>query len=250
MEHNLIENQLVILTKQTFDAFLKEENPAELIALYSFYYYTAKWQGTNQPKCTTEYVANGLRWSHAKVRKVKKQLADFGVIEDVSIKDECGRITGHYIKMNYIFKSATLTENHTVGKPQYGNDHTVVNREANALSVNNTNALSVNSKNALRDNNKKSVVVYSENENLNNAILDFIEYRKGIKSPMTDKAIKLLVNKLNGLSSDINEQIEILNQSIVNGWKGVFPIKSETQSGKKDERRYCNTYEKEIELPY
>lgn len=250
MEHNLIENQLVILTKQTFDAFLKEENPAELIALYSFYYYTAKWQGTNQPKCTTEYVANGLRWSHAKVRKVKKQLADYGVIEDVSIKDECGRITGHYIKMNYIFKSATLTENHTVGKPQYGNDHTVVNREANALSVNNTNALSSNSKNALRDNNKKSVVVYSENENLNNAILDFIEYRKGIKSPMTDKAIKLLINKLNGLSSDINEQIEILNQSIVNGWKGVFPLKSETQSGKKDERKYCNTYQKEIELPY
>ena len=82
MEHNFIENQLVILTKQTLDIFLRQDNPSELIALYTFYYYTAKWQGTNQPKCTTSYVANGLHWSENKVRKVKKQLIEFGLIEE------------------------------------------------------------------------------------------------------------------------------------------------------------------------
>ena len=49
MQQNFIENQLVILTKQTLDVFLRQENAAELIALYTFYYYTAKWQQTNQP---------------------------------------------------------------------------------------------------------------------------------------------------------------------------------------------------------
>lgn len=100
MEHNFIEDELVILTKQTIDLFLRQENPADLIALYSFYYYTAKCQGTNRPKCTTDYVSHALCWSSAKVRKVKRQLVLFGVIEDVAIKDNFGKISGHYIKMN------------------------------------------------------------------------------------------------------------------------------------------------------
>lgn len=55
---NFIENSLVILTKQTLDIFLKQNNGADLIALYTFYYYTAKWQEANQIKCTTSSVKN------------------------------------------------------------------------------------------------------------------------------------------------------------------------------------------------
>lgn len=53
MRHDFIENNLVTLSKRTFDIFLKQENAADLIALYTFYYYTAKWQDSNQPKVTT-----------------------------------------------------------------------------------------------------------------------------------------------------------------------------------------------------
>ena len=68
--HNFIENSLVILTKQTLDIFLRLENPSELIALYTFYYYTAKWQQTNQIKCTSSYVAKALHWKVHKVLRV------------------------------------------------------------------------------------------------------------------------------------------------------------------------------------
>jgi hypothetical protein len=44
---------------------------------------------------------------------------------------------------------------------------------------------------------------------------------------MTDHAVALLISKLNGMTSYIPEQIEIINQSIVNGWQGVFPLKTE-----------------------
>lgn len=91
-ENNLVcgfaDDSLVILTKATIDIFLKQKNPGDLIALYSFYYYTSKWQHTNQPKCTTEYVAKGLHWNRSKVAKVKKQLMEFGLIEDVRMIDE------------------------------------------------------------------------------------------------------------------------------------------------------------------
>jgi len=75
--------------------------------------------------------------------------------------------------------------------------------------------------------NEKNVINYSDIPALNDAILGFVEYRKGIKSPMTDHAVKLMVAKLYKMTSDVNEQIEILNQSIVNGWKGIFPLKKE-----------------------
>ena len=44
---------------------------------------------------------------------------------------------------------------------------------------------------------------------------------------MTDRAVALLVNKLNKMTPYISEQVEILNQSIMNGWQGVFPLKND-----------------------
>lgn len=85
MEHNFIENEFIILTKEILDIFLQQDNPSELISLYTFYYYTTKRQGINQPKFTTSYVANSLHWSENKVRKVKKQLIEIGLIDDIQI---------------------------------------------------------------------------------------------------------------------------------------------------------------------
>lgn len=60
------------------------------------------------------------------------------------------------------------------------------------------------------------------------AIQEFIVFRKKIKKPMTDHAVKLMLSKLNKLASSTAEQIEILNQSILNGWQGIFPLKDKT----------------------
>lgn len=79
------------------------------------------------------------------------------------------------------------------------------------------------------DNNENNII-YNADPQLNAAIKEFIKFRRGMKKPMTDHAIELLINKLNKLSSDTSEQIEILNQSMLNGWQGVFPLK---ESGKK-----------------
>lgn len=57
------------------------------------------------------------------------------------------------------------------------------------------------------------------------AIEDFKEFRKKIKKPMTDKAVQLLHIELNKFAEDDETKIAILNQSIVNGWQGVFPLK-------------------------
>ena len=76
-------------------------------------------------------------------------------------------------------------------------------------------------------------IIYSDIPELNEAIIAFIDYRKSIKKPMSDRAITLLLGKLNKMSNSVQEQIEILNQSILNGWQGIFPLKNDSGTGKK-----------------
>ena len=76
-------------------------------------------------------------------------------------------------------------------------------------------------------------IIYSDVPDLNEAIIAFIDYRKSIKKPMSDRAITLLLGKLNKMSNSVQEQIEILNQSILNGWQGIFPLNSDSGTGKK-----------------
>lgn len=70
---------------------------------------------------------------------------------------------------------------------------------------------------------------YVADDDLNAAILSFIEHRKKLKKPMSDNAVKLMIDKLNKLSPSIDEQIKILNESIMNGWQGIFPLKNNAQ---------------------
>ena len=138
-----IDNQLVILNKATLDRFLKEDNPGNLIALYTFYYYTAKWQQTNQPYCTTSYAAKGLHWRQTKVISTKKQLINMGLITDIWIR-RCGKFCKSYISVNYIWKTEnaeTVCASQNQSLPKRG----AVDGGTNALSnSNSTNALSTN----------------------------------------------------------------------------------------------------------
>lgn len=185
---NGIENELIIITKQTFDAFLRSDFPADLIALYNFYYYTAKWQETNQPKCTTGYTAEGLKWSEAKVRRAKKELMRLGLVEDVQQKVN-GKVTGCFIKLNYILKQETIhhtndfpqggnESNHPYDFPQGGNIHRVENLQTNALSSDNINALNADNINALSSNTLASETNTKQKNDLKEIENDFDEVWK------------------------------------------------------------------------
>lgn len=66
-----------------------------------------------------------------------------------------------------------------------------------------------------------------EDEEVKNSIYEFIKMRKLIKKPMTDRALTMLINKLEKLSSDKDIQIKILEQSILKNWTDIYPYKEE-----------------------
>lgn len=66
-------------------------------------------------------------------------------------------------------------------------------------------------------------------EELKNTIYEFIKMRKAIKKPLTTRGLELMIKKLCGMTTNIDEQIEILNNSIMNNWQGIFHLKQNTK---------------------
>ena len=81
---------------------------------------------------------------------------------------------------------------------------------------------------------KEPTIYYPLDERLNLAFTDYVEMRKQIKKPMTSKAIDLAMKKLEELSKGDNDvAVQILDQSVLNSWQGLFPLKEEKQQTKK-----------------
>lgn len=67
---------------------------------------------------------------------------------------------------------------------------------------------------------------YTNNTTLRNVLLSFIEHRQELGKPLTERAMSLILGKLDKASND-RERIEMLEASIANGWTGVFPIREQ-----------------------
>ena len=78
---------------------------------------------------------------------------------------------------------------------------------------------------------KGKVIYYPNDESLDKAFADYVAMRKKLKKPMTDRAIELAIKKLNELSGGDNDiAIKIIEQSVMNSWQGLFPLKEEAKS--------------------
>ena len=93
----------------------------------------------------------------------------------------------------------------------------------------NTKINTNNKKEKEKTNIDKIINAYTENNSLVEAIKDFIKMRKTIKKPITDRGLKMILNKLDQYGNDDLEKIEILENSIMNCWQGVFELKNKKE---------------------
>lgn len=152
------------------------------------------------------YLANRWGWSRDKTRRFLKLLESDGM---VTVKATTHRTTITIENYSIYNDVPTTKQQQTDSKP------TASRQQADTTNnINNINKLTN---------------IYNDDPKLDAAIHEFIAFRKKIKKPMTDHAVKLMISKLNKLSSSVDEQVEILNQSILNGWQGIYPLKREEQ---------------------
>lgn len=159
-------------------------------------------------------------------------------------------------------KNPTSSENTTSMK----NPTTVVGKtqlhqyEKPDTIITNTNT-NTNTKKSVKkniDKYKDLIDTYTDNSDLVKAINDFIDMRKKIKKPMTENALNLMLKKLDRLGNNDLEKIEILENSIMNSWQGIFelenkkaPIGVGTEKNNKVNNSICkqiNKYTQKVEV--
>lgn len=106
---NDIAEDLLILNKITVDTLFKLDNCADCIALYVFYYKTAKWQKTNTIKANDLYVKKSLKWGIDKIKRTKAILKEHGLINIVQRRKD-GKIEGWYIEVAYLVNQKKIDD--------------------------------------------------------------------------------------------------------------------------------------------
>lgn len=242
---NDIADELLIVNKITIDKLFNLENCTDCIALYLFYYKTAKWQKTNTIKANDTYIKKSLKWGTDRIRKTKQTLKENGLI-DIVQRRENGKITGWFVEVSYLVsqkktedikikvEESNNTQKQQVAKARSGEEETnalkekikCLEKEIEILKNNN------NIKERKKEEPKKKATSYDEilseiaDEELKTLYLEYIKMRKLIKAPMTDRALQMLISKVNTLEPDsIDNQKELLETAIMNNWKSVYPIK-------------------------
>lgn len=108
------------------------------------------------------------------------------------------------------------------------NDTTVYDGIPNDTTVYagiNKNKNKKENKNQNQNQNQNASDVWIEiHDSLREPIREFVEMRNRAKKPVTDQALRLLVQELQTLSGDLGEQKRIVEQSIKHGWMSFYPL--------------------------
>ena len=75
-------------------------------------------------------------------------------------------------------------------------------------------------------------------EDLKSALRDFIKMRKTIKKPITTRGLELAIDKLNKLSNKKEEQILIIDKTILRSWQSFFPLNDEDKKELEQPKEY------------
>jgi hypothetical protein len=123
------------------------------------------------------------------------------------------------------------------------------------ISLEGVKKLNGGSKETLHGGSKETLpnntIINNTNNNIVNKIIpktelqlafdSYLEMRKKIKKPATGKAIELVKNKLKTLANGSElVAIEILNQSTLNSWVDVYPLKNDNSKKEKPTMRTTN----------
>lgn len=143
----------------------------------------------------------------------------------ITIKKSNGENNKYYINAN--IKNDTGTKISTGTKNSSTEISTDTRTKNSTLQLLNKN--NKKEKGKKKTNLDEIIEAYTENDSLKETIKDFIKMRKAIKKPITDKGLKLTLNKLDKYGENDLEKIEMLENSIMNCWQGVFRIKNKKE---------------------
>lgn len=137
-------------------------------------------------------------------------------------------------KTMQVHKSAMLNDANAENEMQMHGD-TVTDTENDNDTENDTVTEKEKDSERKKTSKKRAAAsAYVDDPELNRAVCDFVEHRKKLRKPMTDKAIELFINRVRELAATVPEQIALIDTAIERGWQTVYPARSEPRSGARE----------------
>lgn len=243
MQLNDISNELLILNKYTIDKLFTFENCSDCVALYIFYYKTAKWQKNSRIKANDTYTKLCLKWGNDRLKKAKDILKANGLIEMVQNRIN-GKIDSWFIKVNYFVNEKKEDEIKILVESNNSQNQQLLNpncgsQETNTIN-NNTNTINNNiSTKENIDNNNTDVLSLSIKEKAK---------KTAFVPPTLDEIKEYCEKRNNGVDAQkffdyyqANEWKD-KNNKIVTNWKQKMIANWENKGGTKQNNREETIY--------
>lgn len=137
-------------------------------------------------------------------------------------------------------------------KCEMDNDEMSNRNAGNVTPIPDINTDSKPNVNSKKERKKKTydeaIAGYTNNTELSEALKAFVQMRTMMKKPLTDRALSLLLNKLDSLGHSDSEKIAMLNNAVMNNWLSVYPLKHESAYSKPEQKYDQNGYESEADI--
>lgn len=185
---------------------------------------------------TNQYFAELYNVSDRTIKNWISQLVDKGYIQR-SVKYREGTKEIEQRKLFIGSENNFTTLGNYVPDPKENNFTTPSEKKfpVNNTSINNTfnNTNEYKEKNIKKESINSVIAEYTENKELQDALHGFVEMRNKARKPLTVRAMKLSLNKLNELALDDVTKIAIVNQSIVHSWSTFYKLQNNNNGGQR-----------------
>lgn len=179
-----------------------------------------------------DYSVNGLvtivKENKAAVQSALKELEEHKYLKRTRVQDETGRFDYVYDIYEKPYDKLPCTENRCTDI-QCTENRCTENQPQINTNKQNTKELNTNEykeKNIKKESVNSVIAEYTENKDLQDALHGFVEMRNKARKPLTARAMKLSLNKLNELALDDVTKIAIVNQSIVHSWSTFYKLQN------------------------
>ena len=195
------------------------------ISAKAVYAYFCSFTGAGYSCFPSQYkICSDLEISKNSLSKYIRELKDAGFVE---VEQE--KVNGKFARNVY-----TLTDT-KIPYTKISDTDNLVHQDLttkNNSDKNNSSSKRNNEKEERKKNGYDELLSSVEDDSLRDLYYEYIKMRKLIKAPMTDRALQMLINKVNELEpNSIERQKKLLQTAIMNNWKSVYPLKEGENNG-------------------
>lgn len=165
------------------------------------------------------WLADRWGWSRTKLRQFLKALEKEQMIDIKKTQNSTAIIIENY---------GTYQSFESIKKTQ--KEQKVIHQKDSKKTAEKQQKNTANTLNTLNTGNTLNNIYKGLHPELAEPFAEYEAMRKKIKKPMTDRAVELQIKKLDRLSGgDVGKAVKILEESIVNCWQDLYPLKSKAE---------------------